>query len=66
MECPYCNKSIEAMTGLQEVQKFQKHLPKCKKNPKNKSFVNELGEIVYRRDNSTLYDALQIRAESGQ
>lgn len=66
MDCPYCKKDIYGMTGLQELQKFHKHLPKCRKNPANKIVVTEGGDIEKRKDNSTMYDALQIRAESGQ
>jgi len=54
------------MTGLQEIQKFQKHLYKCKKNPKNKLIVTENGEIQMHKEGTTMYEALQIRAESGQ
>lgn len=66
MKCPHCNKEIYGLTGLQELQKFHKHLPKCKKNPANKIVVNDWGELEKLKDNSTMYDALQIRAESGQ
>lgn len=66
MNCPYCKKDIYGMTGLQEVLKFHKHLPQCRKNPKNKTVADARGEIYKVKDNSTLYDALQIRHESGQ
>ena len=33
MKCNYCPKEIYGMTGLQELQKFQKHLKTCKKAP---------------------------------
>lgn len=72
MNCPFCNKSIEAMTGFQEIVKFQKHLVKCKKNPERKilpSFINEDG-ILEKEVNitsfTTLNEALKIRDNSGQ
>ena len=62
MNCPYCKRKINGFTGLQEVQKFQKHLNKCKKNPKR--LLNNMGynKTVY----TSLEEALTIRAESGQ
>jgi len=65
MNCPYCNKQIEGITGLQEVSKFQKHLRSCKKNPDRiKLVVTSTGnmETAYQ----TLLEALEIRANSGQ
>ena len=44
MECPFCKKEIYAMTGFQEIKKFQKHLEKCKKNPKRKTVVEPDGD----------------------
>lgn len=52
MNCPHCNKKINAFTGLQEIQKFQKHLSKCKKAPHNEKVTFE--------------EALEQRAKSGQ
>lgn len=66
MKCPYCEREIFGMTGLQELQKFHKHLPKCKKNPNNKTLVNTEGELVKVTDKSTITDALKLRHESGQ
>jgi len=66
MLCPHCKKDIYGLTGLMELQKFHKHLPKCRKNPANKTVVNSDGEIEKRKDNSTMYDALEQRAASGQ
>ncbi len=66
MDCPYCKKDIYGLTGLMELQKFHKHLSKCRKNPKNKTVVSTDGSLVKVKDNATMYDALQIRAESGQ
>jgi hypothetical protein len=69
MNCPYCNKSIEAITGFQEVKKFQDHLPKCKKNPNRvvKTLVDEYGQLKeINCTTSSLKEALNIRAESGQ
>ena len=71
MNCPYCNKQIEAMTGLQELNKFQSHLIKCKKYPKRHVIparVNEDG-FLEKAVNLTCVsqmEALNIRAESGQ
>lgn len=50
MNCPYCQKRINAFTGFQEADKFQRHLMACKKKPQP----------------VTLLRALEIRAESGQ
>ena len=67
MKCPHCNKEIYGMTGWQEIQKFQKHLLKCKKNP-NRIVLKDKNSyktttITYRIG---LDDALRIRADSGQ
>lgn len=45
MECPHCKKDIYGMTGLQELQKFQKHLRSCRKNPNNKTVVTPDGSM---------------------
>lgn len=66
MECPNCKKEIYGMTGLQELQKFQKHLRTCRKNPNNKTVVTSNGSITKLKDRPTLLEALNIRAESGQ
>lgn len=71
MNCPYCNKQIDAFTGLQELNKFQSHLVKCKKYPNRKvlpAFVDEEGSLN-KEVNLTCVsqmEALNIRAESGQ
>ena len=65
MNCPYCDKKIIAFTGLQEVQKFQKHLKTCKKNPQRKIIVDDDGKLV-NATTTSLLGALDIRAESGQ
>jgi len=78
MNCPYCNKEINAFTGLQELQKFQKHLMKCKKyNSKivlapdedaplsDKSLAEPQGTFEVAKPHD-LMTALNIRAESGQ
>lgn len=66
MNCPYCNRHVFGMTGLQEAQKFAKHLATCRKNPNNivLSDGNHSAVQPVRRQN--LLDALEIRAESGQ
>ncbi len=70
MNCPYCKKYIYALTGLQELQKFQKHLINCKKNP-NRKIVNnsdypEFGPKTINLTSCSIKEALNIRAESGQ
>jgi hypothetical protein len=71
MNCPYCKKEINAMTGFQELNKFQNHLHSCKKYPKRNvtpAFVDEDG-ILQKPVNLTYVsqmEALNIRAESGQ
>lgn len=66
MKCPYCSKEIDAMTGFQELQKFQKHLRKCKKHPGRAKVVTPEGNIKDIVPNPSFTDALNIRAESGQ
>lgn len=66
MNCPHCNKEIYGLTGLQELQKFQKHLSKCKKNPKNRVVVEPDGSIEKLTHKPDLLEALNIRHESGQ
>jgi len=77
MNCPYCNKLIHAFTGLQEAQKFQKHLRKCRKYPgnmaepptavpDNPTAAQAQGVVRTLRKTPTFMDALEIRAESGQ
>jgi hypothetical protein len=67
MNCPYCNREIQAMTGLQEIQKFEKHLKKCRKNPFNLVLPDAHGKVVITPLKVlSMRDALDIRAESGQ
>lgn len=66
MNCPYCEKQINGMTGLQELQKFHKHLQACKKHPDRKTIVTSEGELKKQVPNNSMMDALNIRAESGQ
>lgn len=66
MECPFCKKEIYGLTGLQELQKFQKHLDKCKKNPKRQSVVTPAGDIKPHTPRTDMNEALQIRHDSGQ
>lgn len=66
MNCPYCNKLINALTGLQELQKFQKHLRTCKKNPTRTMVVAESGDMAMTVEKTDLLTALDIRHESGQ
>lgn len=64
MNCPYCQKRIHGFTGLQEAQKFQKHLNTCRKNPHN--HIDDGNKKVKLGRRFDLNDALRIRAESGQ
>ena len=70
MNCPFCNRRIDAMTGLKEIIKFQKHLVNCKKNPKRKMVVNNGYDAAKLFINMTPFpsmeEALKLRAESGQ
>lgn len=66
MDCPYCKKDIYGMTGLQEIMKFEKHLPKCKKNPNNIVLSDGQRTAVVPINNENMMDALEIRAKSGQ
>jgi len=67
MNCPYCKRRINAFTGLQELQKFEKHLRKCRKSPANIVLEDAFGKtIVEPLRELDLRDALDIRAESGQ
>ena len=65
MNCPHCNKKIFGFTGLQELQKFQKHLNRCRKNPNN-AVLSDGERTVMTPKNHTLKDALEIRHKSGQ
>lgn len=65
MNCPFCQKQINAMTGFQELHKFKTHLNRCKKNPDRVMVVSEKGNIL-NGTKTTFMDALNIRAESGQ
>jgi hypothetical protein len=67
MNCPYCEKTVFGMTGLQEVRNFEKHLRTCRKNPANIVLPDAGGKSVLMplwRQN--LMEALEIRADSGQ
>lgn len=64
MNCPYCKKEIYALTGLQELQKFQKHLRKCTK--KTDAVILTDGTIIDPINKADLLTALEIRAKSEQ
>lgn len=66
MKCPYCNKYIHALTGLQELQKFQNHLRACKKHPDRVKIVDSEGNLRQQTPNPDMNQALKIRHESGQ
>ena len=71
MNCPHCNRVINGMTGLQEIQKFQKHLYKCKKYQTGaiKPEYDENGILIgtYQiKKPCDMIEALNQRANSGQ
>lgn len=66
MNCPYCEKDIYGMTGLQELIAFNKHLRKCRKNPVNIVLSDGKKTVVTPIRCQDLGDALNIRHESGQ
>lgn len=66
MNCPYCQRDVYGMTGLQELQKFQKHLARCRKNPNNIVLTDGIKTVVTPIRNQNLNDALEIRHDSGQ
>lgn len=66
MKCPYCNREIYGMTGLMELQKFHKHLGKCRKNPVNIVLTDGQRTAITPMREQTMMDALDIRHESGQ
>jgi hypothetical protein len=67
MNCPYCKKRVglPTDTGFMEARKFQAHLSKCRKNPRNIVITDGKRAAVGSRG-VTLLKALEIRAESGQ
>jgi hypothetical protein len=73
MNCPYCNKHVPGMTGLQEADNFRKHLMHCRKSPAaqlakhlHESSPGAGGKVQWRIEPYDLKDALEIRASSGQ
>lgn len=66
MNCPYCNKEVYGMTGLQELQKFQKHLNKCKKSPHSKVIIDKDKGMLVKENAVDMNTALDIRHNSGQ
>jgi hypothetical protein len=68
LNCPYCGRLVNGWTGLQEVQKFAKHLNRCRKRPiclQTETTIAGTGIVLERRA-FNLNDALHIRAKSGQ
>lgn len=65
MNCPYCNKDINGLTGLIELKKFQKHLRTCKKHPDRIEIKTPDGKMVLQ-PHTSMMDALNIRHDSGQ
>jgi hypothetical protein len=66
MNCPYCHVRIFALTGLREVQKFQKHLWRCHRNPNNVVLSDGTRTVVTPKRFQDLHEALEIRHRSGQ
>lgn len=66
MNCPYCNRVINAFTGLQEAQKFAKHLNRCPKRPKAITVETDGSTTTLTHHPFGLMDALDLRAKSGQ
>jgi len=66
MKCEYCGKKIDAMTGLKEIQKYQKHLNKCKKYEQILMKVVTPNTICVRGPHNNMNDALQSRINSEQ
>lgn len=66
MTCPYCQRTINAWTGLQEANKFANHLRVCRKNPNNLTLSDGRRSVTTPIRPQNLMDALNIRAESGQ
>lgn len=65
VNCPYCRRAIHAFSGLQEAQKFQRHLRTCRKNPANLA-LSWGRKTVITPSNPSLRDALKLRHDSGQ
>ncbi len=65
MNCPYCSRRIHGFTGLQEAQKFQRHLRSCRKNPARLP-ITDGKRTILSPVSPTISDALRIRADSGQ
>lgn len=66
MDCPHCKKHIYGLTGLQEIQAFEKHLRKCRKNPVNIVLRDGKKVVVQPLRHQGMMEALEIRADSGQ
>lgn len=67
MNCPYCKRvvGLPLDTGFMEARKFQSHLSKCRKNPRN-IVIRDGKRVAVGSRGVTLLQALEIRAESGQ
>lgn len=66
MNCPYCQKKVYGLTGFAEAQKFQKHLRVCQNNPNNIVMTDGVRTVVTPKRKQALFEAVKIRAESGQ
>lgn len=66
MNCPYCERQVDGMTGLIELRNFQRHLAKCTKNPNNIVLREGWRIVVTPKTHQDINEALKIRAESGQ
>lgn len=68
MNCPYCARKIGRPldTGLVEVQKFQRHLARCRKNPNNVTLTDGKRWAVTPIRHQSIQEAMDIRSKSGQ
>lgn len=66
VQCPFCQKNVPGLTGLQEAIAFQKHLRTCRKNPNNIVLRDKFRVAVVPKREQDLRETLDIRAESGQ
>ncbi len=66
MNCPYCQRTVYGLTGMQEAQAFTRHLGRCRRNPNNIVLTDGHRTAVTPLRRQTLTDACEIRAGAGQ
>lgn len=66
MNCPYCKRKVNGLTGFDELRKFAAHLARCRKNPDNIVLTDGHKTVVTSVKYQTMNDALEIRSKSGQ